>query len=197
MASLLRIEKHLGIKIGDMIRCKGKNKEDKNEYYYLEGKYVIIQLSGALYNKWIITDDSKETFKLLENHIYFYFDNTREGFTNTHNGIESWGCMRMGYEVKHKNECLYDNLPKNLKIIRPTHIRVPKELRADNKSGYEGVYKSKGYKDTEYWTAFILVDRLDGTIRRKTKSFNIGVLGYDEARKQAIIKRHEFEKLYG
>jgi hypothetical protein len=112
MASLFRIEKHLGIKIGDMIRCKGKNKEDKNQYYYLEGKYVIIQLLGTLYNKWIIADDSKETFKLLETHIYFYLDNTRDGFAKTHNGIESWGCMRMGYEVKHKNECLYDNLPK-------------------------------------------------------------------------------------
>lgn len=200
MASLPVIENLLNIDLRGMIKCDGMKRHDENRYFHIDGKYYIVKLFGVD-RRWMIVDDSDESRKLLKRYVFHHIDDNSEPCTMTNDGFRHWGWMRMRCNMKHKNGCKFDNRLENMKSVRlvrmgSTVIRAQKNLRPDNTSGCEGVYWTE-VRGNQYWVAYILIDDIDGVTTRKTKSYNIGVLGYEEAKKHAIIKRHEFEKFYG
>lgn len=77
MTDLENIEKYLNIDTDLKKLRPGKNKSDKNRFFYYPGQYYIVQLSNT---NWMISSDTPSTRKLLRKYIWTV---NKHGYTVT------------------------------------------------------------------------------------------------------------------
>lgn len=99
------------------------------------------------------------------------------------------GPIPIGYEVDHINGIPTDCRLLNMRLVTHKVNCRNRQKRNDNTSGTTGVYH-QWKKTNEYWTA-AWNDPITGKLR--TKSFNIGVMGNNEAKLAAIAYRSSIE----
>ena len=186
MTSLNIIEEFLHIQIGDKQLKKGKNKENKNKYYYYQNRYYIVSLPNE---KWIIMSTNNQTRELLTNHIL----RNSEGYAQTDINDSTKKLHQLllvcpdNMMVDHVKRNKFDNRLENLRIVTVRDNNRNKSKPNTNISGFVGVCK-----EGNNWVAFINDDQ--GKKRRK--SFSCKKYGENEslemAKNQRAIWKQEF-----
>jgi HNH endonuclease/AP2 domain len=189
MTSLNIIEEFLHIQIGDKQLKKGKNKENKNKYYYYQNRYYIVSLPNE---KWIIMSTNNQTRELLTNHIL----RNSEGYAQTDINDSTKKLHQLllvcpeNMVVDHIKRNKFDNRLSNLRIVTVRDNNRNKSKPNTNISGFVGVCK-----EGNNWVAFINDDQ--GKKRRK--SFSCKKYGEHEslemAKNQRAIWKQEFRYL--
>lgn len=186
MASLVEIENFLNIEIKNHELREGRKKLNKNKYYIFDN-YFIVSLTR---DKYMICSNSRETIRLLGSNIWYMHTNgysatTINGTTKYYHQLYlNYG---EGLIADHINRNKYDNRHENLRVVTPRQNGRNKTKRYDNISGHTGIYEAK-IKDNHYF----IVQIVDNLNKRISKSFNIGRLGREEAKRQAIERRRKW-----
>lgn len=191
-SSLSVIEQHLNIIIGDKVLKDGKRKATKNKYYYYKDEYYIIKLH-PMGDVWMIADDSPTTRRLLRNH-YFTVGHYGYAKTNIDKKTVPYHKLCTDYDdvPDHINRLVYDNRTANLRETGQHMNMRNKTTYSNNKSGKQGVSRSK-YGKYDYWKVSIIDD--EG--KPVTKSYNIKTYGNRRAKNLAIKERKRLEVIYG
>jgi hypothetical protein len=192
MASLDIIEEHLDIDLRNERLRNGRKRHDKNKYYYFSQRYYIVQLSGN--DKWCIMSSNDRTREMLNEHIWrcdkgYAMTSIDKKTTLLHRHITDCDENKV---VDHLNRKRFDNRADNLRICTSQDNNRNKPIQKNNSSGVTGVWKRCTHGRWS-WIAQIQ----DNNGKRISKSFNINVLGDDEAKQRAIAWRRERERLYG
>ena len=110
MTSLTHIELILNIEIDKMILHDGLKKKNKNQFYWIDDQYCIINLSK---DKWIITSCNEQVTNLLIDHVFRY---TKDGaFCSTYGYFRNMIInANMDDLVGYLNKRNYDNRSNNL-----------------------------------------------------------------------------------
>jgi hypothetical protein len=192
MAELEIIEQFLNINTDNKRLRDGKRKPNKNQYYYYTNQFYIIKLTQ---NKWVIANDDSTTRRLLRRYTWYFCP---EGYAATRIGniLKRWHQLYLSYEqpsvADHINNRRYDNRSDNLRVVQHRENMRNKTKYKNNKSGKMGVSRWVG-RGMAYWKVHIR----DPEGKQIAKYFSINKLGEELAKKQAIEKRVELERLYG
>ena len=179
MTSLNIIEEFLNIQIGNKQLKNGKNKENRNQYYYYQNLYYIVSL---LNEKWIIMSTNKQTRDILTNHVL----RNSEGYAQTdiHDSTKKLHQLLLvcpnNMVVDHVKRNKFDNRLENLRIVSVHDNNRNKSKPNTNTSGFVGVCK-----DGNSWRAFINDDQG----KKLTKNFSIKRHGENESKQMAINQR--------
>ena len=186
MASLNIIEEFLNIQIGNKQLKNGKNKENRNQYYYYQNRYYIVSL---LNEKWIIMSTNNQTRDILTNQIL----RNSEGYAQTTINDSTKKLHQLllvcpnNMVVDHVKRNKFDNRLENLRIVSVHDNNRNKSKPNTNTSGFVGVWKDKNS-----WVAFINDDQG----KKLRKSFSIKRHGENEslemAKNQRAIWKQEF-----
>ena len=192
MASIQDIEILLNCDVSSLYNLlSGLKKPHINRYYYIPNEYYVIKLFNS--NNWIIVDDSDDTWDILKDNTVHSVSNYGQILTSD-GRIRSWAELKMNMkdiEIKHKNNCPYDNRIENLIIHRCNITKKSKSKYA--LLGYKKGVSRCTMRGHNYWRVSIL--NHEGNTMRKY--YNIGYLGYDEAKQIAINERERLEIIYG
>lgn len=190
MATLQEIENHLNIEIGNRELRSGRKKETKNQYYIFDSYYVV----KLTQDKYMIVSNDDKTRELLKNHCW---SAGSMGYTQAcvNYVVKNYHQLYLNYSdglvCDHINRVKYDNRFNNLRVTTYAVNNRNKTKRADNVSGRTGVYETK---INEY--PYIITQIVNNENKRLSKSFNIDKLGRDEACRQAISQRVEWENQF-
>jgi hypothetical protein len=192
MATLNEIENFLNIEIGDRRLRAGKKYEDKNKYYYYNELYYIVELTQG---KWMICSDNRETRQLLRDNCWF---NSHEGYARTTTNERTtkfYHQLYLNYAEElvadHTNRHKFDNRSENLRIVTRRQNMRNKTTNKNNTSGKMGVCR-RMKRGKPHWNACI--NGNDGKYIQR--SFNINILGNDEAFRRAVQCRRDMEVQY-
>jgi hypothetical protein len=173
MASLQQVQAFLNIEIADKRLHDGKKYQDKNQYYYYEQAYYIINLSQ---DKWIVAEDCQKTRVLLRNHCWC----SGKGYANTRvdKSKKKWHQLFFHYEAglvaDHINNKRFDNRIDNIRIVTARDNNMNRTKRSDNTSGKQGVSHWTNTKTgLHYWKVRIV----NNDCKRIAKLFSIKRLG--------------------
>ena len=191
MATLNEIENFLNIEIGDKTMKQGKMQAGINKYYYYENMYYIVELSKS---KYMICSDNKETRQLLKS---YWWRVSTDGYakTSTNNTTKHYHQLYLHYEAglvcDHANRKRFDNRHDNLRVVTRRQNMRNLTKNKTNTSEENGIsrYTNNGIS---YWQSRIY----NNEGKRLSKSFNINKLGEEEAKRQAIEQRMQWNKLY-
>jgi hypothetical protein len=194
MTTLNNIQSILNLEIGDKRLKDGKKKINKNQYYYYEQAYYIINLTK---DKWMIAEDCQKTRKLLKKHCW-YTGTDGYACTNVDKSTELWHQLFYNYEfglvADHINNKTFDNRHDNIRIVSLSENSRNRTINSNNTSGKQGIFqfldKRNGY---HYWK----VEIRDNNNKRIQKYFSVKKLGDAEAKRQAIEIRKQLEIQYG
>jgi hypothetical protein len=196
MTSLLNIQNHLNIEIGERRLRPGKKKPNKNRYYFYEDQYYIVELTQG---KWMILSNSLEVRVLLRMYTWRFGS---DGYARTDVFIDEMKTSKLFHQLylnyetglvcDHINRCKYDNRFENLRIVTYRENNRNKTKQSNNTTGYTGICETiiNGYP---YFVASIY----NNDNKQISKAFNINNLGHDEALLQAIAKRLEWTQQFG
>ena len=194
MTTLNNIEAFLNLEIGDKKLKDGKKKINKNQYYYYEQFYYIINLTN---DKWMIAEDCNKTRKLLKKHCW---STHKAGYahTNVDKSTKYWHKLFFNYEnglvADHINNKKFDNRIDNIRIVTVSENSRNTTINSNNTSGKQGVfYYTDKRNGLHYWKVIIT----DNNGKNKQKLFSVKKLGDDEAKRQAIECRKQLEIQYG
>jgi len=195
MTTLNNIEAFLNLEIGDKKLKDGKKKINKNQYYYYEQSYYIINLTK---DKWMIAEDCQKTRKLLRKYCW---NAGTYGYAQTHvdqSSMKLWHQLFFKYEDKlmadHINNKTFDNRLDNIRIVSVIENNRNKTIHSNNTSGKQGVLHFINKKTgLHYWR----VNITDNNGKRIHKYFSIKKLGDIEAKRQAIECRKQLEIQFG
>ena len=67
MTTIENIEEFLNLEVGERRLRRGRKDPEKNQYYYFENQYYIVQLTKGL---WMIAEDCRKTRELLRKHCW-------------------------------------------------------------------------------------------------------------------------------
>jgi hypothetical protein len=193
MTTLNNIQSFLDLEIGDKKLKDGKKKIDKNQYYYYEQSYYIINLTK---DKWMIAEDCQKTRKLLKMHCWNAA--SRYAQTNVDKSIKLWHQLFFKYEnglvADHINNKTFDNRLDNIRIVTLRENSRNTTINSNNTSGKQGILhyidKRNGYHN---WR----VNITDNNGKSIYKYFSVKKLGNEEAKRQAIECRKQLEIQYG
>ena len=183
MTSLNIIEEFLHIQIGDKQLKKGKNKENKNQYYYYQNQYYIVSLPNE---KWIIMSTNNQTRDILTNHVL----RNSEGYAQTDINDSTKKLHQLllvcpnNMVIDHVKRNKFDNRLENLRIVSVHDNNRNKSKPNTNTSGFVGVCK-----EGNSWRAFIN----DNQGKKLSKNFSIKRHGENES-KQMAINQHAIWK---
>ena len=187
MTSIHNIEQHLNIQIGNKQLKNGKNKENRNQYYYYQNRYYIVSL---LNEKWIIMSTNNQTRDILTNQIL----RNSGGYAQTTINDCSKKLHQLllvcpnNMVVDHIYRNKFDNRLENLRIVTVQDNNRNRPKPITNTSGFMGVCKERNS-----WRAFI--NNLQGT--RLSKNFSIKKYGEHESLEMAINQREIWKQEFG
>ena len=194
MADLEEIERLYNVETDNKKLRDGKKKPGKNQYYYFKNLFFLMKVQG---DKWYLLPDTPKAMKLMRSHTW-YCMSTGYLATYTNNTIKRWHQLYLDYErpnvADHKNNRKFDNREENLKITTyggPGGNNRNRSTHSNNTSGKQGICR-RTIRGRQYWRVRIN----DNNGKRIEKLFSIAKLGDDGAKRQAIQKRIEWERLY-
>lgn len=194
MTSLQNIIEHLELDLTDKQLHNGKKNENTNKYYWFRNQYYIVQSKD--HHKWFIMSSNDISRELLRNHIWLILKGYIVAQSDI-NGVKtliSLHRMLIACEnkmVDHCNRLRYDNRITNLRAVSSSENHRNITTRSDNKSGKNGVYRSKK-RNTFQWKSEIIDD--EGITH--SKAFSVMKYGEEQAKQFAIAWRREKEVEY-
>ena len=192
MTDLEIIEQHLKIDTDTKILRDGKKKRNKNRFYYFRNQFYVVELTR---NKWMVCSDDNNTRRLLR--LYTWYDHSK-GYAGTHigNTFKRWHQLYMEYDrptvADHINNRRYDNRAENLRLVQQKENMRNRKKQKNNTSGKQGVTR-KVRGGCVSW--IVQIRGPEGN--PISKCYSVNKLGEELAKKQAIEKRVELERLYG
>ena len=187
MTSLNIIEQFLNIQIGDKQLKKGKNKENKNKYYYYQNRYYIVSLPNE---KWIIMSTNNQTRDILTNQIL----RNSGGYAQTDINDSAKKLHQLllvcpnNMVIDHVKRNKFDNRLENLRIVSVHDNNRNKSKPNTNTSGFVGVCK-----EGNSWRAFIN----DNQGKKISKCFSIKTHGENESLEMAKNQREIWKQEFG
>ena len=191
MTDLEVIEQFLNIDT-DIKRLRpGKKKHNKNRYFYYPNQFYIVSLTQ---NKWIVCSDDDNTRKLLRMHTWS-FGHSGYAATKIKQSTKRWHQVYLTYQhpnvADHINNMKFDNRSQNFRIVSYRENARNLTKRKTNTSGKQGVRRCV-VNGWSYWKAQIRDDECN----QISKHYSIAKYGEEEAKRQAINQRLEWERLY-